>query len=361
MTELHRYRFEPAEPIPAGETLADWLERSGMRQSQFARRTGLTPKHINQVIAGSASLSPEVAVTFERVTTIPARYWNQLEANYQSAQHRRREATELAGHLDLLDRFPIRQLKKLGYIKEAAVGVDALRALLTFFAVATPAALQAVVVEPALYRKSNAFTSDDGALACWLRIAELRAAEVKTAPFDRDACLRALPQIRSLSRCADMAWRRPLTDLCASFGIVVVILKELPGCRVNGATRWLSQDKAMIVLSLRHRRNDIFWFTLLHELCHVLRHGKKRTFVDNDHTTIEKDLEEEADAFAARQLVPVDAAHRLVHLHTAAEVEALAEELQVAPGIIVGRMRHQGLIPHSRWSKLIEPYRFDDD
>jgi HTH-type transcriptional regulator / antitoxin HigA len=70
-------------------------------------------------------------------------------------------------------------------------------------------------------------------------------------------------------------------------------LKELPKCRINGATRWLSPDKAIIALSLRRRRNDIFWFTLFHEMCHILRHSKKETFVDTKGSGIDHELEVE--------------------------------------------------------------------
>lgn len=56
----------------------------------------------------------------------------------------------------------------------------------------------------------------------------------------------------------------------------------------------------MIALSLRHRRNDIFRFTLFHEMCHVLRHSKKETFVDTKGSGIAQDLESEADTFASR-------------------------------------------------------------
>jgi HTH-type transcriptional regulator/antitoxin HigA len=117
----------------------------------------------------------------------------------------------------------------------------------------------------------------------------------------------------------------------------------------------------MIVLSLRHRRNDIFWFTFFHELCHLLRHSKKTTFIDTKESGIAAELEAEADAFASRTLIPPAAAPRLVDLTTVAQVQAFAEELGVAPGIVVGRMQHDGYIPHSQWASLIQRYRFSDD
>ena len=117
----------------------------------------------------------------------------------------------------------------------------------------------------------------------------------------------------------------------------------------------------MIVLSLRHRRNDIFWFTLMHELCHVLRHSKKQTFIDAKSSGIDPELEREADAFASRTLIPPHAAARLSALETSAQVVAFATELGIAPGIVVGRMQHDGLIPNSQWTGLFDRYQFVDD
>ena len=361
MTPARKVVYEPAEPVPPGETLAEWLGREEMTQAEFARRTSLTPKHINQVIKGGVGVSSEVALAFERVTSIPARYWTQLDANYQTAKQRALEAEGLRARVDLVDRFPMKELERKHCIEHKTSKVDKLRELLRFFAVADPDALETVWLRPALYRRSKAFEADEGALASWLRLAELHASKVKTKPFDATEARAAIDEMRALSALPGIDWLEPLKKLCSSVGIALVVLKELPKCRVNGATRWLSTEKAMVVLSLRHRRNDIFWFTLLHELCHVLRHSKKETFVDTKGSGIAKELEDEADAFASRVLIPTQLAGRLRDLSTAADVEAFAKTVGIAPGIVVGRMQHDGLIPHSQWTPLIERYRFTDD
>lgn len=352
--------YEAPALVPPGETLAEWLEREAMSQVEFARRTRLTPKHITQVVKGKVSISPEVALAFERVTSIPARYWAQLDANYQASRLRLAEGTQLLERVDLVDYFPVRELEKRGHIEPVVDKVDKLRGLLRFFGVASPDALEDVWLQPAMYRRSNAFPADAGALASWLRLAEQEAVKVKTAPYDPDGVRDSLDEMRALSRLPGIEWLGPLTTLCASLGIALVIVKELPKCRVNGATRWLSPEKAMIALSLRHRRNDIFWFTLFHELCHLLRHSKKETFVDGTGT-IDAELEAEADAFAGRVLIPPRAAADLPHLRSLAEVQAFAADLGVADGIVVGRMQHDGLIPHSQWTSAIVRYRFGDE
>jgi HTH-type transcriptional regulator/antitoxin HigA len=352
--------YQPPQLIPPGETLVEWLEREDMTQVEFARRTRLTPKHISQVVKGKVGISPEVALAFERVTSLPARYWAQLDANYQAAKHHQAESASLSQRVDLLDQFPVHELERRGFIEKATGNVNKLRALLGFFGVADPDALEEVWLQPAMYRRSKAFATDAGALASWLRLAEVEAAQTKTARYDPDALRKSLGKMRALSRLPGVDWLEPLTALCASLGIALVIVRELPKCRINGATRWISPDKAMIALSLRHRRNDIFWFTLFHELCHLLRHSKKETFVDGTGT-IDAELEAEADAFAARVLIPPMEAARLRGLTTLAQVEAFAKEVGVADGVVVGRMQHEGLIPHNRWTDSFVRYRFNDE
>lgn len=352
--------YQPTELIPPGDTLVEWLDREEMSQVEFAKRTQLTPKHITQVVKGKVGISPEVALAFERVTSIPARFWTQLDANYQAAKHRQIEESLLRERLDLVDQFPLRELERRGCLEKTASKVDKLRSLLRFFGVANPDALEEVWLQPAMYRRSRAFQSDAGALATWLRLAELDAARIKTARYDPEAVRAALDRMRALSRLPGVEWLDPLKDLCASLGIALVIVRELPKCRINGATRWISPDKAMIALSLRHRRNDIFWFTLFHELCHLLRHSKKKTFVDGTGT-IDIELEGEADSFAARVLIPPHAAVRLREITKLSQVEEFAKEVGVAEGIVVGRMQHEGLIPHNQWTSAIVRYRFSDE
>jgi HTH-type transcriptional regulator / antitoxin HigA len=352
--------YEAAELVPPGEALVEWLEREGMSQVEFARRSRLTPKHITQVVKGKVGISPEVAMAFARVTSIHARYWTQLDANYQTAKHFRSEETALRNQLNFIDLFPMKELERRGCLDRSDSKLDKLRSLLRFFGVADPDALSDVWLQPAMYRRSKTYDADAGSLASWLRLAELQAVRIKTAPYDAEAVRAAMDKMRLLSRLPGIDWIEPLTNLCASVGIALVIVKELPRCRVNGATRWISPEKAMIALSLRHRRNDILWFTFFHELCHLLRHSKRETFIDGTDS-VDADLEAEADAFASRVLIPPKVAVRLSELASLADVQRFAKEIGVADGLVIGRMQHDGLIPHSQWTSAIVRYRFNDD
>ena len=83
------------------------------------------------------------------------------------------------------------------------------------------------------------------------------------------------------------------------------MLKPFPKVPVYGASCWLNPEKALIQLSLRGKTTDILWFTIFHEIGHIIKHSKKEIFIEIDDKSVEKSLEElEADQYAAETLIP---------------------------------------------------------
>jgi len=78
-----RYSYEPDYVTEPGETLQETIDGLGISQRELAARTGFSTKHINQLISGEKRISPEAALRLEKVTGVPARFWNNLESNYQ--------------------------------------------------------------------------------------------------------------------------------------------------------------------------------------------------------------------------------------------------------------------------------------
>jgi HTH-type transcriptional regulator/antitoxin HigA len=108
--------YLPTEIPAPGETLRETLESLDMSQSKLASRTGLTLKHINQIIQGNAAISPETSLALERVTGVEADFWNSLESRFQDHRVREEEAARLGKHEEWLQRMPLSALRKLGYI-----------------------------------------------------------------------------------------------------------------------------------------------------------------------------------------------------------------------------------------------------
>lgn len=333
------------EVLPAGETLRETLEWLEMSQSQLAQRTGMSTKHINQIIQGQAALTHDTAILLERTTGVPARFWNSLEAQYRDHLARKNERDLLALNHDWLAKMPLPALRKLKKITATARDPGTqLQQLLQFFGVSSVEAWSEVWGEPAAaFLQSAAFTADAGAVAAWLRLGEIEAATIACGQYDRGRLRALLPTLRSLTVLKPQEFWPLLVDHCARAGVAIVVVAEVPGARASGATRWISPNKAVVQLSNRGKRNDKFWFAFFHELGHVLLHGKRDVFVESNigYDGGRLDQEGEANAFARDLLIPSSYAQDLSRVKTHADVRNLAERLDIAPGIVAGRIQHE--------------------
>jgi Zn-dependent peptidase ImmA (M78 family) len=168
-----------------------------------------------------------------------------------------------------------------------------------------------------------------------------------------------MPKLRQLTLTGDPREFVPrMTELCAAAGVAVAFIPELTGCRASGVTQWLTPEKALIQLSLRYKSDDHLWFTFFHEVGHILLHGKKEVFVEWDGSDTEK--EKQADRFASESLIPAAQwkSIRSMDSISKAAIRSVAAQVGVAPGIVVGRLQHEHLLPPSHCNDLKRRYEF---
>jgi|SRR5580704_1663776 HTH-type transcriptional regulator/antitoxin HigA len=135
-----RRRWIPDEALPPGYLLRDELNARSISQAELATRTGLSPKHINQVINGVVPLSAEVALVLERVLGVPSHIWNGMEAAFRDAQVRHTAQDRFRGYIEWARKFPITELVKYDKIAVGDDGPVLVGKLLAFFGVADPEA-----------------------------------------------------------------------------------------------------------------------------------------------------------------------------------------------------------------------------
>lgn len=357
MSTTESHPFRPDYVSPPGDTLRDRLAALNLSQSELAIRAGYSTKHVNQIMQGHAPITPETALALERITGMPARFWNRREADYREGLLRA-EARILSADGDAwLASLPIKELQKRRFLPSTTDRGQLFDAALTFFGVANIDAYQQIWRRPvASFRRSQAFSSHPGAVISWLRIAQIRAQSVKASDFSAPAFRKALRAVRSLTLKGDP---NEVVTLCASAGVVIVFVSEVKGCRMNGATWWASPNRAVIALSDRYKKDDHFWFTFFHEAAHVLLHSKKETFIDDGSE--DDALEDEANKFAREFLIPPDRAHELHRLRTDSEVKRFATDIGIAPGIVVGRMHHDKIWEYNLGHKLKRTLRIVED
>ena len=346
-----KFPHQPDYAFHPGETLAETLEELGMTQKELAERAGRPLKTINEIVQGKAAITADTAIQLERVTGVPANFWNNAQSNYGAFLARQAETQALQQGIEWLRSFPLKPLWKLGWIPKLADPIEQLRALLSFFGVAGVEEWVQLWARPQVaFRKSSAFDAHPMAVAAWLRQGERQAQSVATRPFDKDKFIAALLEIRELTTADPATFESAMKRLCAEAGVAVVFVPEVSGTRAYGATRWLTPEKAILQLSLRGKADDFLWFTFFHEAAHILKHGKRDVFIESpdgatDEATRKK--EEEANTFAADFLIPKDAYRELTSLRpfTTAKIQRFASGMSIAPGIVVGRLQHDKLLP----------------
>lgn len=347
--------FPSSVSIP-GETLIEVLDERGISQTEFAARTGRPKKTINEIIKGKAAISRETALKFEKVLGITASFWNNLENNYREYVARLEERNRLSEYREWFRRIPVKQMIEKNWLKKCSDKIAQIAEVLSFFGVASPKEWEDVCMTPqAQFRKPAKFDADPGAISAWLRRGELEGASLTCKPYNKDTLKSALEKIRKLTNEEPEIFVSEMRNLCAQAGVAVVFVPEIPKSRASGATRWLTQEKALVQLSLRYKTNDHLWFTFFHEAGHIILHGKKEVFLECSGATSE--LENEADKFAADLLIPPVAYRKFTRrmtrrIFSKKNICDFADSIGIAPGIVAGRLQHDNLLPHKNCNEL---------
>ncbi len=358
--------FQPDYAIHPGETLVETIEELGMSQAELAQRMGRPLQMISEIVQGKKAITAETALQLERATGVPGNFWNSAQRNYEAAAARLAEDRDLAPDSAWLDRFPMGTLIKLGRIPKCESPAEQMRALLNFFGVAGIKEWESIWTAPTVaFRKSTAFEANPMAVAAWLRLGERLAQQVRTEPYDQDRFVQALYEIRNLTRAEPHVFAPQATELCRSSGIALVFVPELPATRVHAAARWLAPQKALLQLSLRGKTDDLLWFAFFHEAAHILKHGKRDVFIEAPDGAADQETrrkEEEADTFASDFLIPRNAFNELRQQgrFTTQMVHSFADKLGIAPGIVVGRLQCEKLLPYTHLNVLKRHFHLKD-
>lgn len=349
--------YSPNYIVYPGVTLAETLSSLGITQSELAKRISRPEKTISEIINGNKAITPETAIQLERALNIPSSFWNNLEKNYQELRAKLDTKGALRADVELAKNYPYSAMTKLGWISRTKVWEEKVENLLSYFGVDRLSFVDRVM--PAVFRQHNGRSISRYSIQAWLRKGEIDSRSIETKPFDKDGLISSMPSYKTFSTQSPRKFTTELQEMLARYGIALVFTPDLPKTYVCGAARWITPQKAMIQLSLRGSYADIMWFTLYHELGHLLLHSKKEYFVD---VSISNGTEEEKEAnkFASEQLIPQEKLSNFLannEINTSS-VKEFANELSVHPGIVVGRLQHDKVLKWNELSSLRTRYRF---
>lgn len=337
--------------IPPGEYLLEVTEELDMPQAELARRMGRPIQAISEIIKGHKSITPETALQLEEVVGVPAHIWTGLEAEYQLAKAREEFVRQVEDEVKTVTSFPYPEMAKMGLVKPTRNRTEKVKELRRFFGVASLTNLSDVRSYAPAFRQTNKGRVSHEALAAWLRAGELEARRIETQPYDEKRLKILLSDLRKLTREPPEIFVPQLRSKLAECGVAFVLLPHLANTYTNGATFWLSKMKAVLMMTIRGSWADIFWFSLFHELGHILLHDKRHVFLEDEEIDPNwKEQEEEADKFSQETLIPSVTYQRFISKtsrFTSAAIKAFADSIEICPGIVTGRLQHDNKLPHT--------------
>ncbi|MDR1920915.1 MAG: HigA family addiction module antidote protein [Candidatus Adiutrix sp.] len=293
--------------VTPGELIADYLDALNMSQTDLAARTGLSKKTVNEIMTAKAGLTPLTAIRLEKVLGRPAHFWNNLETNYRDHLASAAEREHLAEAARWLKTIPVAELVKRGClsIKAGADLYAKLTEVLKFYGVASISAWEEVWKNLDLAaRKDKKAETLLGPATAWIRQGQILASQLDCGEYDQNRFRDVLRKIRHLTVEEIEVSSAQAQKLCAGCGVAVVYVPEMKKVPWNGVTTWLAPNKPLIILSIRGRGEDRFWFSFFHEAAHVLHEDKKKSFLINYDDYRDAPEEKRADKFAGDFLAP---------------------------------------------------------
>lgn len=358
---MDNQEFTPDWFSKPGDSLRGLMVRRGVDPHDFAERLQGGMTTLRGLLNGSNAIDALHADALAKSLGGTVSFWLKRQANYDTALERavdRATAVEADAWLHL----PVPGERPKGRMSNETRRAE-IRRRLAFFNVGTMNAWEARygrICSETLFRTSNAFASDQGAVLMWLRSGEIDADIVATRPWSAGNLCDRVQAIRGLSKI-----RRPerflpkLRTLCAEAGVALVVKRAPDGCRASGASRIVAPNKAMLLLSFRGLSDDKFWFTVFHEIGHLVLHGAK-TFVDADMEELD-DSEREANEFASSCIIPEGRTSEFYQLEARKDaVVRFSVSVGISPGLIVGQMQHRHMIRRNEMNYLKRHWKWDD-
>lgn len=352
-------KVQPARAVSPGEIIKMELEERGWSQRDLAEIMGRPPQAISEIIRGAKQITPETALELAQAFGTSAEIWTNLEANYRLHLARRRSGnggSDIATRSRLYSILPIADMIRRGWLRATGAADDLERDVRRLLGGDPEAMIAAVIL-----RHSDARGPERGAQVAWVSRVRQLALNQEVPPFSRENLIRAIPAIRQLATTPEQAAEVP--PLLQSLGVRFIVVPPLPRTYIDGVL--CDADSAPIIgLTLRYDRIDSFWFTLMHELAHLVL-GHRALHLDNfeDEEQRRDEQEQEANRQARAWLIDQNALEAWVArtrpYFSRRAIERFAADQQIHPGILLGQLMFDGTVSYKHLRALlskVSPY-----
>lgn len=347
---------KPFLNIGPGEFIKEEIEFRNWKQEDLADILGVSLKSVNQLIKNKQSITIEMARLLSKAFGQSPQYWINLDTNYRlRLQPENQKVKEVELRSLIYKYMPIKEMIKKNWIKSADTVDSLVKEVINFWEMES---LDFTFLEKSAnlhFRKSEAYQQFNAYYALtWFQMAKKTAKNYSASRYNKDE-LKTLVEGLYIYTTMDDGIPNLLARL-KQIGVKFYILNHLQKTYIDGAS-FCDNSNPVIVYTARYDRIDNFWFTIAHEIAHILLDMKKsdQFFIDDISETPEKGKEETANQLASNILKMQEILEYFRPFKKyISEFRVLncAKELQINPAIVVGTLQHHGFLSHRNLNRL---------
>lgn len=351
--------------IPPGEILKDEIISREMTQEELAQRCGVSAKFISEVINGKKGISVKLANSLEYALGIDATFWSNLQSNYDQELYDFEHAKnispfELSVLKDSKFKKVISYLQSSSLISDGGSSQEIVISLRKFFRISDLTLIPNLNYNNMAFRVKNEKSINAYVMFAWLNLCRIKTENISsTGKLDRNKLISFLPSIKALMFLPPDEFLKKLESIFCECGISFALLPHFTGAPVQGYIQDYD-DKTLLCMTIRGAWADIFWFTLFHEIAHILNNDYNGRMVDFKGISDDSNMEKNADKFAADILInPTDyQAFVAKQYFNQKSINAFANTQGVCPFIVIGRLQNDNFIDYQTYPK--DRYKWAD-
>lgn len=330
-----------------GYYIKEIVEESGLTQEDFAKRLDTTPKNLSLLIRGEQNLSIDIAMKLSRMTGTSVSYWLNLQNAYDALIAEFKSKEELDQERKIFSYLDYKYFREYFNLPDLPRKKDEqIVQVRNFLNVST----LTVFKKPDMavsFRSATGEMSEANIIKAniMVQIATNIALETEAPKFNKSLFEEAVRYALTLTK--DHSTFYPLIkEAFCKVGVIFVILPNISGSKINGATKKVGNN-IMLLVNDRRLNSDTFWFTLFHEIGHIMN-GDYGISFDSESG----EQEEIADKYAEDMLIPCDQYQQFIaeNRFDIQSIRRFAKRIDRDPGIVLGRLMNDGKVSYDDWS-----------
>lgn len=341
MSNYVEYKDEIA--FHPGYYIKEIIENSQLTQEDFAKRLGTTPKNLSLLVRGEQSLSIDIAMKLSRMLGTSIEYWLNIQQTFDVLIAKFKSDEELEKEQKIFKslkyNYFIENFKLPKLPRQINKQIEQVRKLLNISTLS-------VLAKPDLavkFRSANSTISSDNIIRAntMVQLAFHEASKINAPAFNKKRFEKSVQYALTLTK-RHKDFFPLLKEEFLKAGVILIVLPNIAGSKINGATKKIGHS-IMLMVNDRNLLSDIFWFTLFHEIGHIMNDDYGISFANETG-----ELEKAANKYASDHLIPPMQYQKFLDQNdfSAESIQKFALEIDRDPSIIVGRLQNDKLVPY---------------